>query len=307
MLQNLSAISQQFLANLDTLQNQIARTQQQVSSGSRISQPSDDPSALGDVLQLESDLGSVNQTLGNLSQVKGEVDTAESALQTATSFMDQITQLGTQGANSIVTASERSDLSGQVANLLTQLVAVSQTKYSGTYIFSGDAISVPAYQLDLNSPTGVDRLSATASTRVIQDATGVTFADSKTAQDIFDHRNPDDSVASDNVFAAVNSLRVALANNDQSGITNALDSLKQAGDYLSQQLAFYGGVQDEVANATTVAQKFQLQDQTSLSAKKDTDVAAAAIDLTQEQAQLQGALQAQAATPKTSLFDFLKL
>jgi flagellar hook-associated protein 3 FlgL len=307
MLQNLSSIGEQFLANLARLQNQLETTQQQISSGFRINKPSDDPGSVGDVIQIESKLNQVNQTVTNLSNVKGEVDTAESSLSTAAQFLDQITQLGTQGANSIVTAAQRAGLAGQVTDLLTQLVSISRTQYGGAFIFSGDNVSQPAYQLDLSSPTGVDRLSTAPSTKLIQDATGVTFGASKTAQDIFDHRNPDDTTASDNVFAAVNSLRVALQNNDLSGITSALSSLKQSGDYLNQQLAYYGGVQNEVANATTVAQKFQLQDQTSLSAKRDTNIAAAATSLTQEQAELQASLQAEAATPKTTLFDLLNL
>jgi flagellin-like hook-associated protein FlgL len=140
---------------------------------------------------------------------------------------------------------------------------------------------------------------------LIQDATGVTFADSLSAQQIFDARNPDNSVSPNNVFAAVNSLRVALANNDQTGITNAMTSLSQATGYLSQQLAYYGGVQDEITNATDVAQKFQLQDQTSLGQLRDTNVATAAVSLSQEQTELQASLQAEASMPKTSLFDFL--
>ena len=54
-----------------------------------------------------------------------------------------------------------------------------------------------------------------------------------------------------------------------------------------------------------VAQKFQLQDQTSLSQLKDTDVAAASIELTQEQTTYQAAIQAEATVPKTSLFSYL--
>ncbi len=145
----------------------------------------------------------------------------------------------------------------------------------------------------------------TTSTRQIQDVTGVTFGDALTAQQIFDDRNPDGSPAPDNVFAAVNSLRVALANNDQTGITNAVTSLQSASDYLSQQLSFYGGVQNQITNATDVAQKFQLQYQTGLSSIKDTNVASAAVSLSEEQASLQAATQAEASMPRTTLFDFL--
>jgi flagellar hook-associated protein 3 FlgL len=305
MIQNLSSVSQQFLANLQLLTQRFNTTEQQITSGTTISQPSDNPGALGDVLQLESDLGRVNQVTANLGQVKGEVDTSEGALETATQVLEQIQSLGAQGASSTVSPANRAGISLQVQQLLSQLVSISQTQYGGKYVFSGDQDSQASYSLNLANPNGVNRLITTSATRQIQDATGITFADSLTAQDIFDHRNPNDTLAPDNVFAAVNSLQVALANNDQPGITNAMTSLQTASGYLQQQLAFYGGVQNQVANATDVAQKFQLQYQTSLNSLKNTDMATAIVQLTQEQTSMQASLQAEAAMPRTSLFSFL--
>ena len=305
MIQYSDAVSQQFLANLQLLLQKLGTTQTQLSSGTRISQPSDAPNSVGDVLQLESDIGRVTQVSSNLNLVKGEVDTSESALEGATQLLDQASVIAAQGVGGAVSAATRATLSQQAGQILSSLVSASQTQFNGQYVFSGDQPSSASYQVDLGSPNGVDRLISTQSTRLIQDASGITFAVSETAQDIFDHRNSDDSLANDNVFAAVNNLRVALANNDQTGISSAIDSIKAAQDYLSQQLAFYGGIQDRVASAIDVAQKFQLQYQTSLSQEKDTDVAAATIALAQEQTSYQAAIQAESTIPKTSLFSFL--
>jgi flagellar hook-associated protein 3 FlgL len=305
MIQNSGAVSQQFLTNLQLLQQQMAATQQQISSGSKLSQASDAPNSVGDVLQLESDLGRVHQVTSNLNLVSGEVNSAESALQTATQMLDQVASLAAQGVSNTVSAGSRATFSQQVGQILSTLVSTSQTQFNGAYVFGGDQSTSPSYQVDFSTPNGVDRLTTTQSTRLIQDASGLTFAVSKTAQDIFDHRNPDDSLASDNIFAAVNSLRIALANNDQPGISAAITSIKAAQDYLSQQLAFYGGVQNQISNALDVAQKFQLQDEAALSQVKDTDMAAASIALTQQQASYQAAIQAEAAMPKTSLFSYL--
>jgi flagellar hook-associated protein 3 FlgL len=305
MIQNLDTVSQQFLANLQLLNERTNTTEVQISSGSRINQPSDNPAAVGDVLQLESYLSGATQVANNLSAVNGEVNTAEGALQNASQLLQQVQTIAVQGASSTTSATTRTELSNQVGQILQQLVSVANTSYNGKYLFAGDQTGTAPYQVNLANPNGVDRLVTAPSTRLIQDATGVTFAVSKTAQDIFDHRNPDDSLASDNVFAAVNSLRVALANNDQTGINSAITSLQTGSDYLSQQLSFYGGVQDQVQNATSVAQKFELQYQTSISAVKDTNIAAAATDLTQENASLQAALQAESSMPKTSLFSFI--
>jgi flagellar hook-associated protein 3 FlgL len=305
MIQNSGAVSQQFLANLQLLQEQMATTQQQISSGTKISQPSDAPNAVGDVLQLESDIGRVSQVANNLNLVSGEVNSAESSLQTATQLLDQVSSIAAQGVGSTVSAASRTTFSQQVGQILSSLVSISQTQFNGAYVFGGDQSTSPSYQVNSSSPTGVDRLITTQSTRLIQDASGITFAVSKTAQDVFDHRNPDDSVASDNIFAAVHSLQIALANNDQAGISAAIGSIKTAQDDLSQQLAFYGGVQDQIANAIDVAQKFQLQDQTALSGAKDTNIAEASVALAQQQASYQAAIQAESTVPRTSLFSYL--
>lgn len=306
MIQGISGVDVQFLANLQLLTQQTQTTQEQISSGKQINTPSDDPAALQDVLQLEAKLANTNQVVTNLGQVTSQVNTAEAALESATTLLDQITSVGEQGANSTSSASQRAGLSQEVEQALSQLVSLSQTQYDGLYVFSGDNTSQPQYQLDLNSPTGVDQLSTAPSTRLIQDATGVTFTVARTAQRIFDDRDGQGNPAADNIFAAVNNLRIALANNDQTGITNALNSLQLGQTHLAQSLQFYGGVQDQLQNATDVAQKFQLQYKTAISQDMDTDMATAAVTLTQEQTSMQAALQAEAGKSKTTLFDLLQ-
>jgi len=305
VIQNSDSVGQQFLANLQTLQQQMASTQAQVSSGYRINQVSDAPGSVADVLELESSLGSVNQVASNLSSVSGEVNTAEGALENATQLLQQATSIGAQGANSTNSASEQTGLSQQVEQILSQLVGISRTTFEGQYIFSGNQTSSPSYQLDSTSPTGVTQLITNPANRLIQDASGVTFAVSETAAEIFDSRDSTGQPDASNVFFAVKSLATALASNDQSAITTAMSSLQTASDYLAQQLQFYGGVQDQIANATSVAQKFQLQDQTALGNVRNTDMASASVDLAREQTSYQAAIQAESTVPRTSLFNFL--
>jgi flagellar hook-associated protein 3 FlgL len=306
MLQTLDPARSQFLNDLASLQSRMVKTQAELTSGIRISKPSDDPTAVGDVLQLQSDIGMATQVTSNLNGVKSEVDTASGVVQNAVSLLDQARTLAAQGASSTISADERTTMAAQAEQILNTLIDDSRATFDGHYLFSGDSSLQPAYNVNLGNPNGVDRLLTAPATRLIQDSSGQTFAVAKTAQDLFDHRNPDDSIATDNVFAAVNSLRVALLNNDQAGTIAAAASIQTAQDYLNQQGAFYGAVQNRITNALDVAQKFQLQSQTALSAERDTDVAAAATELTQEQLSQQAAMQAQAAMPRNSLFDLMK-
>ena len=305
MLNSIDPSGEQFLASLDLLQTRYNQAQEQVTSGLRILRPSDDPGALADLFQTRSDLARVNQIDQNLAGVKAEVDTAESTIETALQLLDHAHTVGVQGAGTIQVGQDAA-LAPQVADVLKQLVGLSRTEVNGVFIFSGDQTGSPAYQLDPASPTGVDRLVTAQATRLIQDPTGVNFAIAKTAQDLFDHRDSSDNPAPDNVFAAVNNLQIALQNGDQPGIVNALDALKTSQDYLNQQLAFYGSVQQRIASATDVAKKFETQLQTTLGTEQDADIPAAITEITQDQTHMNASLTIQGRRPTTSLFDFLK-
>ena len=211
MLQTLDPARSQFLNDLASLQNRMTKTQAELTSGVRISKPSDDPTAVGDVLQLQSDIGRVTQVTSNLNGVKSEVDTASGVVQNAVSLLDQARSLAAQGASTTISPTERTAMAAQAEQILNTLIDDSRATFDGQYLFSGDSSTQPAYTVNLANPNGVNRLLTAPATRLIQDSSGQTFAVAKTAQDLFDHRNPDDSLATDNVFAAVNSLRVALA------------------------------------------------------------------------------------------------
>jgi flagellar hook-associated protein 3 FlgL len=211
-----------------------------------------------------------------------------------------------QGAGSTVSAETRTTLAQQIAGIQQTLVGIAQTTVNGRYIFSGDQDNQAPYELDSTQSEGVQQLVTSSATRVIQSVDGTSFAVAKTAQQIFDARNPDSTPAAGNVFAAVQSLLTALTNNDTAGIAAASDSLKSADTYLNDQLAFYGEVENRVQAATSLAQKFQTQQQTELSQLQDTDIPTAATQLTELQNQQQAALEVEANVAQMkNLFSFL--
>lgn len=305
MITSLDPRAQLFLADLSRVQSQITTAERQVSSGLKISKPSDEPDALAGLMQIRADLDRNEQVSKNLAQVKSDVDSSESALETATNILDRARTLALQGGSTTQTANDRLAAAQEVSNLLQELVGLSQTTVQGRYVFSGDQATQPSYNLNLASPNGVDRLVTPTATRQIADASGVSFTVAHTAQDIFDHRNSDDTLAPDNVFAAVNGLLVSLQNNDSVGIANSVTTLRQSADYLSTQLSYYGAVQNRIQDATDYASKQRVQLQADLSQTQDADIAQAALQITQGTTQLNAALSAEAHLPRTSLFDFL--
>lgn len=300
--------SAQFLANLDMISQRQQNAQNQVSSGLKITKPSDSPGQVTQLLDAQSSVNRVTQIGTNLSSIKSEVDTAEGALENAANILDQANQLGAEGASSTQTADARANLATQVQTLQQQLVGVSTTSFGGRYLFSGDQDQAAPYTLDLTQPTGVASSidwSVTSATRQVLDPSGTTFAISKTAREIFDQTNGDGTPAAGNAFAALNNLRAALQNDDSAGINSALSDLQQASSHLNDELAFYGSAQNQVSDAVDAVNKDQVTDQTVLSNIEDADLPTAILEMTQAQTAQQAALTAQGQMPRTSLFNFL--
>jgi flagellar hook-associated protein 3 FlgL len=306
MFPNISGTTQQYLADLARTETQLQQAQGQISSGYRLQQPSDDPAAIAEILQTQTAIANNQQIQANLSSVTTEVNTADSALQTAVQAVENAISLAAEGASSTASADTRTSLAQQIAGLQQTLVGIAQTSVNGRYIFSGDQDSQAPYKLDPTQPEGVQQLVTSAATRVIQSVDGTSFAVARTAQQIFDARNPDGTPATGNVFAAMQTLETALTNNDTAGIATASDSLKSADTYLNDQLAFYGEVENRVQGATDLAQKFQVQQQTELSGLQDTDIPTTATEIAQLQVQQQASMSVEANVAQMkNLFSFL--
>ncbi len=307
MIPGLSSANAQFVANIDNLQTQMNNTQEQLATGLRVNQASDDPEELGDIFQSRAELANLNQVSQNLTNVQALVNAGDSSVQSAAQLMQNALSLGTEGASSSASSTTQSSLATQVQSLLSQMVGLSQTQVNGVYIFSGDQSGSPPYQLDPSSPTGVDQLVTAQATQQIADPSGLTFPISLTAQQVFDARDASNNPTSQNVFAALNNLQLALQSGNDANITTAIDDVQSASAYLNQQLSFYGTTQNRITSSLDLAQKFQLQDQTQLSSLQDADVTSLALQLTQQTTSINAAMAAEAKRPTSTLFDYLPI
>jgi len=305
MLTTLSGSSELYITELNRIEQTISQANQQVSSGYRITVASDAPDQISSLLQLRADQQHNAQVESNLSLAGTSASSADGALSTAIQLMDRATTLATQGANATQTAETRADIAQEIVGIQAEMVAASQTTVEGRYIFGGDQNGSPSYALDLNSANGVDELSASAATAQVEDASGGSFAATETAQQIFDDQNADGSDASDNVFAALNNVRLALLANDTDSINTATSALQLASQHLNSAEAFYGNVENRIQDATNFAQNQDVDLATEISNIQDADIPTASMELTQSTTQLQAAFMMQAKMPTTTLFNYM--
>jgi flagellar hook-associated protein 3 FlgL len=305
MISVLTPASLNFLNSINQTQSQLNQVQAELSSGLAVNQPSDAPDQISAILQLHASIQQNADLTQNLTQVQGQVQTADTSLSSGISMLDQVMTLATEGLSTSATAASRSTAAGQIAGLMQEMVGISNTVVDGQYIFSGSNGNNPSYQYDASSPTGVDRLQISTSTQQIQDGSGASFSIALTANQIFDARDSSDNPAPGNVFAAMNAVRMALQNNDTSGLQTALSSVQTASTYLNTQQGFYGNVENRITSALSAANTQSVSLQTDLSNRQDANESQAIVQMQQYTVTLQAAIAAESKMPTTTLFNDL--
>jgi flagellar hook-associated protein 3 FlgL len=225
MLSGIGAYNGSFLADLNQTESRIAQDQQQISSGVRISQASDDPSAVSSLLDYKEEIARVTQVQTNMTAAATNASASDAALESASKLLDQLVSIGSQGANTTISASTRASLANQVQQIAQQMVGLANTTSQGQYLFGSDGATTQPYTFDWTSPKGVVQNSTASNTNILRDASGNQITPAMTAQQVFDVQNPDGTSATGNVFQAIYDLGTALAlpNSVSFGTGNAVN------------------------------------------------------------------------------------
>jgi flagellar hook-associated protein 3 FlgL len=301
MFNTVSTATTRFLADLSNLEKRLIKSQEQVSSGLRMQTVSDDPDQVSTLLQLKAQIAHNDQLKYNLGRVQTEVNSAEQAINNATTLMDTARQIATEGANGTTTVPTRTQLAGQVKDILTEVFGLTNTTVENRYVFSGNSDQTAPYAaVDLTQPNGLGTYQGSNNSRTVEHPNGSTFPVSLSASQIFDSGGPSTST-----LQALTGLYNDLISNNVSNLATDAANIQTASSYLSGQQERYGQIQTQVADGLTYQAKESVQLSAQLSNTQDADTTAAITEMQQASISEQAALQAQAALPKKSLFDFL--
>jgi flagellar hook-associated protein 3 FlgL len=121
---------QSSLQNLSVLQNELA-------TGKRINNPSDDPTGTAMAMRYSTDL-SLNaeyQRLGN--NAKGRLDAIDSALGNLDDVLQRARELAVQAANGTLSPTDEANIATEVNQLANQAIQLGNTNFGGVYLFGG--------------------------------------------------------------------------------------------------------------------------------------------------------------------------
>jgi flagellar hook-associated protein 3 FlgL len=185
---------------------EMARLQEQTTTGSRINRPSDDPSSSYRVTILNSQERSLENYINNLSEALGTSEFSSTVIQNIQSTVTDAKVRLTQIIGGIYDEEARKRSAEGINDLLEQVVTLANTKHMGQYLFGGSNTTSAPYLVERTNGeiTGIT-YQGSLENREIEVAPGIKSSAFYVGYDIFHSNDRSDPVFLGDTGAAAGS------------------------------------------------------------------------------------------------------
>jgi flagellar hook-associated protein 3 FlgL len=149
---------------IDSTQQQLLQSQNQLSTGKAVNVGSDNPGVADMIMQLNSALTQNQAYTANLNAAQSQLSEVDSTLGSATTLVQQAQQIASTDVNSTTSATARAADAEVIQNISDQVLNLANTNFGGSYIFGGDKNTTAPF---VSTPAGVQYVG---STTVLQNA-----------------------------------------------------------------------------------------------------------------------------------------
>jgi flagellar hook-associated protein 3 FlgL len=295
--------SSMVLSGIQSDLDQLDTSQEELSTGLSINEPSDNPAGEGQALQLTTTLSDLTTYSNNVTDGTGWTDAATSALSDMTSAVQTVEELVQEVATGSSNASDMSGAVDEVNGLIDQIKSDADTQYNGQYVFSGSATNTQPYQSGANDTYAGNTGSVTREV-----GPGSSVAVNVNLSSVLGNGQTTSGQSSGDGLL-LNTLR-NIADDMQSGNTSALSGtdLTDLQNNLNSLIALsssVGGTTDRLQMASSRIESLQNTTTDTLSNTEDADMAATETQFSSQQAAFEAALQSGADIVQESLMNFL--
>ena len=286
-----SMTSRTVLADIQNVQQQLTSTQNKLSSGKQITQPSDDPFGTSRALLYRGEIAANTQYQTNTNEATSWLNSTDTALSSISSDASRARDLLLQGANGSMSQTDKDAIADELDQLADSIKTAGNTEYAGNYVFAGTATKTQPFTVG-----GADTYLGNAQTINRTIGQSVTMPVNITG----------DTVVSP-VLAAIRQAAIDLRTGGTPANlgTSDLNALDAASDNISETQAVVGARQNRLASASSRLQQLNVAQTGQLSNVEDADMAQTMIDFSTQSAVYQAALKAGANLIQPSLKNVL--
>lgn len=286
--------SEAMLRQIQQLSSDQSKLQQQVGSGRRISNPEDDPAAVGRVLTLQSEQRQLAQYEANANRAFTLSQTAYSGLKGLKQISDRANELATLGTGAM-SRDQMDAYAIEVGQMIEQALQLANTQAGNDYVFAGTDVSNKPFAI--NTSTGLVEYGGNSDGASIQlsEATKLVPTTSGTTnEDLADMLN------------ALISLRDALNSGDPEQVRGTQVALVDGENTIIGAMADIGGIQTRIEAAKSQQADGATNLASRVSDESSLDLPTAIVKLTQLQTAYEAALASTTKVMNLSLLDYLR-
>ena len=279
------------LANLQLNLSKMSSLQQEMSSGKRISKPSDDPSGTSTALSMRSEQRAYTQYSRNIDDGIGWLSTTDTALQSSVTQLRRARDLTVQAGSGALNAAGREALATEIESVRDGLLATANAQYQGRNVFAGTSDSAVAFD---SSYTWSGTAGGSVDRRISPDTTVRADADGSA---VF-------GSGSTSVFALLDSIAADVRAGADIG--TRLTEIDSRMDTMLGELSGVGARTNRMTAAQSSINDKLLDLQLSISDIEDVDLTSAIVELQSQEVAYKGALGATARVLQPTLMDYLR-
>jgi flagellar hook-associated protein 3 FlgL len=269
----------------------LARYSDRLSSGKKISKPSDDVSIMKRSMDYKISIGEIDQLRRNIGDAEAQVGFTETVMSSVSDVLTRARELAVQGANGSQTAQSRAALAQEVANLRDELLRLANSKFRNRYIFSGYLTNVPSYDSSFNYKGDSGEIKVTVDRNA-------TLAVNKPGDQVFE-------VSGVTFFESLDNLYNGLVNNNVTDIQSEITSIESALDKVADVRAELGAKLRYLDDQKTSLDDRDVMLRTLLSETEDADIAETVSEIAKTELTLEALRSSGVRVLQQSLFDFL--
>lgn len=294
-----SMVVNNLLSTLGKNATRLAKYQNQVATGKRITKPSDDPVGAAYSVRYNTDIEKENQYLSNIESSKELLTATETSLSSTNDVLQRIRELTVSACGAVTSESSRESIRVELEQLKEELVGLANTTYNGRYIFSG-------YKTDkkLINDDGSYAITVADTEKINYQISQNNIMQVNTlGTDIFGVGQEGDVPQ---IFKDIDQLMGFVSAGDAKGINSCLTKLDDAQDKVLAGMTEIGGKMNrlELAQSRVTNNITYLGEAKSMN--DDVDAAEAITNLTMEQTVYKSALQVGASIIQQTLLDFIR-
>ena len=129
---------QRALANIQNTQAEVSKTREQVATGKVMVRPSDDPTKVATIENLDRAIAKTDTYSGLIGDLKQRYELEETVLLSGSDILVRLKELAIQASNDTLSSEDRGIVALEVAGLKKELLNIANTQdISGSTIFAG--------------------------------------------------------------------------------------------------------------------------------------------------------------------------